>query len=101
MITLLLLVSLAGLAQNKSFTLVIDAGHGGKDPGAKGRTINEKQINLNVALELGALISQNNPEVKIIYTRKKDVFVELDERANIANRKQGGPFHIDSYEFGG
>jgi N-acetylmuramoyl-L-alanine amidase len=88
----LFFVFLTGTAQNKAFTVVIDAGHGGKDPGAKGRTINEKQINLNVALKLGSLISQNHPDTKVIYTRKTDVFVELDERANIANRNKADLF---------
>lgn len=73
-------------AKSKDFIVVIDAGHGGKDPGAKGTIINEKSINLAVALKLGSLISNNNADVKVVYTRKSDVFVELDERANIANR---------------
>lgn len=73
-------------AKTKDFVVVIDAGHGGKDPGAKGTIINEKAINLAVALKLGDLISRNNSDVKVVFTRKSDVFVELDERANIANR---------------
>ncbi|MCC8172426.1 MAG: N-acetylmuramoyl-L-alanine amidase [Parabacteroides sp.] len=70
---------------DKKFTLVIDAGHGGKDPGARGTKINEKQINLAVALKLGALITSNLNDVQVIYTRKTDKFIDLDERANIAN----------------
>ena len=73
-------------AKVKDFVVVIDAGHGGKDPGAKGTMINEKTINLSVALKLGELISKKNSDVKVVYTRKSDVFVELDERANMANR---------------
>jgi N-acetylmuramoyl-L-alanine amidase len=74
------------------FTVVIDAGHGGKDPGARGSAINEKVINLSVALKLGNLISEKQPDVKVIYTRKTDRFVELNERANIANRNKADLF---------
>lgn len=66
-------------------TVVIDAGHGGKDPGCLGGHSREKEIALKIALKLGTYIENNIPEVKVIYTRKKDVFVELDERAKIAN----------------
>ena len=62
--------------EGKDFVVVIDAGHGGKDPGAKGKSINEKTINLSVAQKLGSLISQNHKDVKVVYTRKADVFVE-------------------------
>jgi N-acetylmuramoyl-L-alanine amidase len=74
------------------FTIVIDAGHGGKDTGAPGATINEKVINLSVALKLGNLISENQDNVKVIYTRKTDRFIGLDERANIANRNKADLF---------
>lgn len=74
------------------FTLVIDAGHGGHDSGAVGSVAKEKTINLNVALALGKLIEQNCPDVKVIYTRKTDVFVALQERANIANRNKADLF---------
>ncbi|MCR5851674.1 MAG: N-acetylmuramoyl-L-alanine amidase [Bacteroidaceae bacterium] len=67
------------------YTLVIDAGHGGKDPGAIGNGAKEKNINLAVALAFGKLVEQNCKDVKVVYTRKTDVFVELHERANIAN----------------
>ena len=76
----------------QAYTVVIDAGHGGKDPGAIGKKTNEKTINLNVALELGRLIKANHPDVKVVYTRDKDVFVELSERANIANRAKADLF---------
>lgn len=77
---------------DKKFTLVIDAGHGGKDPGARGTRINEKQINLAVALKLGQLITSNHSDVKVVYTRKTDRFIELDERADIANRNKADLF---------
>jgi N-acetylmuramoyl-L-alanine amidase len=79
-------------AEEKVFTVVIDAGHGGKDPGAKGLLINEKAINLSVALKLGNLISENKENIKVIYTRKTDRFIGLDERANIANRNKADLF---------
>ena len=67
-------------------------GHGGKDPGALGKKIKEKDINLDIVLKLGEMITQNNPDVKVIYTRKKDVFVELGERARIANSNNADLF---------
>lgn len=69
----------------KDFTVVIDAGHGGHDPGAIGKISKEKNINLNVALKLGRLIEQGCPDVKVVYTRKTDVFIPLNRRAEIAN----------------
>ena len=75
-----------------SFTVVIDAGHGGKDTGARGARINEKAINLAVALKLGSFIEQRSEGVKVIYTRKTDRFIELDERADIANRNKADLF---------
>lgn len=79
-------------AREKTFTVVIDAGHGGKDPGARGARVNEKDINLSVALKLGKLIEAKNDDVHVIYTRKTDRFIELDERANIANRNKADLF---------
>lgn len=75
-----------------AFTVVLDAGHGGKDPGALGTYSKEKNINLNVVLKLGKLIEQNCSGVKVVYTRKTDKFVELDERANIANNAKADLF---------
>lgn len=74
------------------FTLVIDAGHGGTDPGAIGRKAKEKTINLNVALALGKMINDAYPEVNIVYTRKNDKTVPLVERAAIANRTKADLF---------
>jgi N-acetylmuramoyl-L-alanine amidase len=76
----------------KKFTLVIDAGHGGKDPGTLGKYSKEKTINLNVALAFGRYVEQNCPDVKVIYTRKTDVFIPLHERAAIANRNKADVF---------
>ena len=73
-------------------TVVIDAGHGGKDPGCSGKYSKEKHVALQVALELGRIIEENLPDVKVIYTRKTDKFVELHERANIANRNNADLF---------
>ena len=70
---------------NKKFTLVIDPGHGGRDSGAPGTFSVEKNINLNVALAFGRYVEQNCPDVRVVYTRKTDVFIPLYERANIAN----------------
>ncbi|MCR5179931.1 MAG: N-acetylmuramoyl-L-alanine amidase [Bacteroidaceae bacterium] len=74
------------------FTIVLDAGHGGHDPGALGRKGREKKINLAVTLAVGRLLEKNLRDVKVIYTRKTDVFVALDERANIANRAKADLF---------
>lgn len=77
---------------SKDFTLVIDAGHGGHDPGAVGATSKEKDINLKVALAFGNLVKQKCPDVKVIYTRNKDVFVPLNRRAEIANNSKADLF---------
>jgi len=80
-------------------TVVIDAGHGGKDGGCHGSYSNEKDIALAIALKLGDYISKNYKDVKVIYTRKTDVFVELNERANIANKAHADLFiciHVNS-----
>ena len=79
-------------AEGRDFTVVIDPGHGGRDPGAIGKRGKEKTINLNVALKLGNLIKTNCPDVKIVYTRNKDVFVGLDRRAQIANNANADLF---------
>lgn len=85
----------------KEFTLVIDAGHGGHDTGAPGKFSKEKDINLKTALAFGKYVEKNCPDVKVIYTRKKDVFVELKDRAGIANKAKADLFisiHTDALE---
>lgn len=80
-------------AQKKAdFVIVIDAGHGGKDIGARGVVENEKDITLDVALRFGQLIEKNYKDVQVIYTRKTDVFLELWERARIANKNHANLF---------
>ena len=74
------------------FTLVIDAGHGGHDAGAKGSFSYEKNINLKMALAFGRYVEKNCPDVKVIYTRKTDVFVPLHKRADIANKNRADVF---------
>lgn len=76
----------------KDFVVVIDAGHGGHDSGAVGKTAKEKNINLSVALKLGKLIENKCNDVKVIYTRKTDVFVNLNRRAEIANEAKADLF---------
>ena len=75
-----------------AFTLVIDAGHGGHDAGARGSFSNEKDINLRVALAFGRYVEKNCPDVKVIYTRKTDVFIPLHKRADIANKNKANVF---------
>jgi len=79
------------LAQH-NFVLVLDAGHGGRDPGAVGAISQEKNINLAVSLKLGALIEKNHPDVRVIYTRKDDTFVPLMDRARVANQNRANLF---------
>ena len=76
----------------KISTVVIDAGHGGRDSGALGAISKEKDLNLTVALLVGDYIKKNCPDVTVIYTRERDVFVDLDERANIAKRNNADVF---------
>lgn len=83
---------MTSFAAKHTYTLVIDAGHGGKDAGAVGKFSKEKTINLNVALAFGRYVEQNCPDVKVIYTRKTDVFIPLHERAAIANRNKADVF---------
>ncbi len=91
-IIILCIVPLCATAVNKQFTLVIDPGHGGNDAGAMGAISKEKNINLKVALAFGRLVEENCPDVKLVYTRKTDVFIPLHERANIANRNKANLF---------
>lgn len=84
-------VSLADV-EKRNFTLVIDAGHGGHDAGAVGAYSKEKDINLKVALAFGRLVEGNCPDVKVVYTRKTDVFIPLQRRADIANNNKADLF---------
>lgn len=104
LILLLCLLSAGGIggrlwAKTRPFVVVIDAGHGGKDPGARRGAIKEKDITLSVALRLGELIRSNQPGIKVLYTRSTDKFVGLQERADFANRHNASLFvsiHVNS-----
>ena len=89
---LCLLATVCGRVEAKPFTLVIDAGHGGHDAGAVGAFSKEKTINLNVALAFGRYVERNCRDVRVIYTRKSDVFVTLHGRADIANKAKADLF---------
>lgn len=85
--------------KNSLTTVVIDPGHGGKDPGAQGKFSLEKDITLKISLKLGKLIEENIPDVKVVYTRTTDVFPALHERAEIANKAEADLFisiHVNS-----
>lgn len=99
LIIILLCGVAAAFAANKPFTLVIDAGHGGNDPGAKGAVAWEKNLTLKFALAFGRMVETNCPDVKVIYTRKTDRFIELHRRAEIANKNKADLFisiHINA-----
>lgn len=80
------------VAGNKLNTIVIDAGHGGHDPGTHGGSTLEKDVALKIALKLGQIIKDSLPDVKLIYTRKTDIFIPLSERSNIANKNNADLF---------
>ena len=88
------------VVEAKRFTLVVDAGHGGRDTGAIGKgKVKEKDLTLKYALAFGRMVEQNCSDVKVIYTRKTDTFVELYRRAEIANKNKADLFisiHINS-----
>ena len=95
LICLIISMNTAFSQSNPSYavkTVVIDAGHGGKDPGAVGKISQEKNITLAIALKTGSLIAANCPDVKVIYTRKTDEFIELHKRADIANKAKADLF---------
>ena len=95
----MLMAVMAHAAKAKTFTLVIDAGHGGHDAGACGAISKEKNLTLKFALAFGQLVEKNCPDVRVIYTRKTDRFVELYRRAEIANKDKADLFisiHINA-----
>ncbi|MCC5923186.1 MAG: N-acetylmuramoyl-L-alanine amidase [Crocinitomicaceae bacterium] len=94
---IILWVALLGLqgqimAQDLMHTVVIDAGHGGKDPGCIGKYLKEKDVALRISLKLGEFIKEKYPDMNVVYTRDKDVFLALDERAKIANKNNADLF---------
>ncbi len=100
---LLIFTLLAGLtadaAQKRKFVLVIDAGHGGRDAGAVGAVTKEKTLTLKYALAFGEMVERNCPDVSVVYTRKTDRFLELWQRAEVANKQKADLFvsvHINS-----
>ena len=79
-------------SSDKTWVVVIDAGHGGKDPGALGSKSREKDINLSIALKTGSYLEKNIKNIKVLYTRKTDLFVGLKERAEFANKNKADLF---------
>jgi N-acetylmuramoyl-L-alanine amidase len=99
LITLSLLTPVYAQTGKTFKTIVLDAGHGGKDPGARGQFSNEKDITLAVVLKLGKILKDSLPQLKVVYTRSTDVFIDLKERGPIGNRASGDFFlsvHVNS-----
>lgn len=88
---IIMLFHLSVLGQSEKFKVVLDAGHGGKDPGAIGFGVKEKDVVLNVTLKVGALLAKAE-DLEVIYTRKTDVFIELIDRPKIANKAKANLF---------
>ncbi|MFN8343218.1 MAG: N-acetylmuramoyl-L-alanine amidase [Cyclobacteriaceae bacterium] len=88
----LLISSGAPPVDSKIDVVVIDPGHGGRDPGTSGKHLKEKDVVLKISLKLGALIEQNFPGVKVVYTRKEDRYLGLDDRASLANKSKADLF---------
>lgn len=103
-VCLFFFLSISGFSQeDDKFTVVLDAGHGGKDPGAIGSFSYEKDIALKLALKVGQYIKERHSDVEVIYTRKTDEFIELYKRAQIANKNHADLFisiHINSASTG-
>lgn len=100
-LSFLLLLAQPMKSAGNSFTLVVDAGHGGNDFGAPGAVSHEKDLTLRYALAFGRMVESKCPDVKVVYTRKTDIFVPLHERADIANRNHADLFisiHINAVE---
>ena len=93
-VLILLFTSFNSLKESKFHvkTVVIDAGHGGKDPGTSSNGIKEKDVVLKIALETGRIIQENLSDVKVIYTRTTDKFIKLHDRAEIANKNNADVF---------
>lgn len=87
-----LVMSCQLIAQDARFVVVLDAGHGGHDPGAIGAISREKDINLSIVLKLGSILERNFKDVKVVYTRKTDVYLTLQERADIVNTNHADLF---------
>ena len=89
---MVIILPASGFKTDNKWVIVIDAGHGGKDPGAVGSISREKDITLAIALKTGEYIENNIKNVTVIYTRKSDIFPELSERADIANKNKADLF---------
>ncbi|MFV0521324.1 MAG: N-acetylmuramoyl-L-alanine amidase [Mangrovibacterium sp.] len=99
-ILLLFINFFASSEAQERFTVVIDPGHGGFDPGTSNKNIEEKDLVLNYVFEIGKIINQSDPSIQVIYTRTKDNFIPLHERAAIANKNHARLFvsiHANSY----